>query len=122
MLQRSNFRLMLYDKRYAVFLSVMGYIAGVAQTGRVEDDDLIKLMRNSKDKEFLFGSEVGEYVQSLYSQGAELMKVSSLLDAEKDQANRETLAKQKTVLFSWFELQFDTAKKRFEPYLAIRSK
>ncbi len=121
-LQKLNFRLALYDKRYAVFLSAMQYISDIVQKARVDNDELTKLLRNSKDKEFLFGPEVGEYIQSLHSQGAELMKVSSLLDAEQDQVKREKLAKQMAGLCSWFGSQFDEAKHIFEGYLAIRSK
>ncbi|UCC78438.1 MAG: hypothetical protein JSW64_09115 [Candidatus Zixiibacteriota bacterium] len=122
LLQRSNFRLALYDKRYAVFLSAMEYISKIVQSARVEDDELMKLLRNSKDKEFLFGSEVGDYIQSLYSHGVDLEKVRSLLDVEKNQTQRERLVTQQTELFRWFKNQFEEGKRCFEPYLAIRSK
>ncbi len=121
-LQRLNFRLMLYDKRYAVFLSVMQYISSVLQNARADNDELMKLMRNSKDKEFLFGFEVGDYVQALYSKGIELNKVNYILASQHDRSIREKLVEQTTTLFEWFENQFEEAKRIFKYYLAITCK
>ncbi|RKX18116.1 MAG: hypothetical protein DRP26_05790, partial [Candidatus Zixiibacteriota bacterium] len=87
-----------------------------------DNDELMKLMRNSKHKEFLFGFEVGDYVQALYSKGIELNKVNYILASQHDRSIREKLVEQTTTLFEWFENQFEEAKRIFKYYLAITCK
>jgi hypothetical protein len=69
LLAKRRWRLDLYDKRYPVYLSTKEYLSFIDQTANVTHEELTKFLRNSKDKEFLFGDDVKEYLEHLYNKG-----------------------------------------------------
>lgn len=121
-LQSYNFRLALYDKRYAVFLSTMQYISSIIENAKASNEELMKFLRNSRDKEFLFASDIGIYLRELYLKGIELNKAILAMEREHDQNRLDNLVEKHDDLLKWFTNQIDVAKTQFEDYLAIRRK
>ena len=121
-LQKRRWRLDLYDKRYPVYQATMDYISYVAQHGTINNDEIYKYLRNSKDKSFLFGKDVQEFIEMLYDKGLDLQLVSEELNGLPIGDERKESVKKKSDLFKWFTKQFETSKKLFGAYLRIDNK
>ncbi len=121
-LQRWRWRLELYDKRYPVFISTMEYISYVAQHRNVSDEVLFKFLRESKDKEFLFGDDIKNHLENLYKKGLDLQLNEIELKPEPVGEKRNQMVRRSSELFSWFTNQFEVSKKLFGKYLAVDRK
>ena len=68
-INRRQYRLALFEKRMVVFNSIMNLIAAVAGEGKVERQKLFAMMRETRDHELLFGSEIGDFDQNGLQEG-----------------------------------------------------
>ncbi len=118
-LAKRRWRLDLYDKRYPVFLATMQYLSFIGQHASVDDEELFKFLRNSKDKEFLFGNNVQEYLEQLYKKGVRLNYLNRRLDHEAVDEKRTKLADELEETLNWFSKQFEVSKALFGEYLKI---
>jgi|GEM_PF-2427262 len=122
-IQAQQFKLALYEKRYPVFLSTMEYISEVCRTAKTTDELLFKFLRSTKDKEFLFGEEVRDYIDVLYKWGLDLRycieELGSNLPIGEE---RSKLVADKENICLWFEQQLERTKEIFRPYLEIKDK
>lgn len=105
-----------------VYLSTMEYLSFIEQNNRVTKEELFKFLRNSRDKEFLFGTEVRQYLKELYKKGVELNMRDIVLERESVSGKRAELLDKQVKLSEWFSLQFDVTKKLFGEYLTIDKK
>lgn len=122
LLAKRQWRLNLYDKRYPVFLTTMQYLSYIGQNANLTQEELFKFLRNSKDKEFLFGSDVQDHLEELYKKGIELYTRNIVLEKEPVGDKRNELVDKQEKLLEWFSQQFDATKKLFGEYLAIDKK
>jgi hypothetical protein len=122
-LARRRWRLDLYDKRYPVYLATMQYLSFILQSARVTDEELFKFLRNSKDKEFLFGKDVQQYLDELYRKGVNLnFRTIERQNERIEDSKRRQLIKEEHELLEWFSKQFEVSKKLFGEYLTIDKK
>ena len=122
LLAKRRWRLDLYDKRYPVYLATMQYLSSIVQNADITNDDLIKFLRNSKDKEFLFGKDVQEYLEQLYNKGGRLRYLVKKLEIEPVGEKRGKLVDEEMDLVEWFSKQFKESEKHFGKYLKIDKK
>jgi hypothetical protein len=123
LLAKRRWRLDLYDKRYPVYLATMEYLSLIMQKADIAQEELLKFLRNSKDKEFLFGSDVREYLNELYSKGVDLMRHTRLTRRENvEEEKRLRYIDEETELVEWFSKQSEVSKKLFGDYLTIDKK
>ncbi len=121
-LAKRRWRLDLYDKRYPVYLASMQYLSSIARDARVTDEELFKFLRNSKDKEFLFGNDVKEHLEKLYNKGVRLNYLGKKSEHEPVEEKRIKLVDEESDLVVWFVEQFEVSKKLFGEYLTIDKK
>jgi hypothetical protein len=113
-----RWRLDLYDKRYPVFICTMDYIVFAAGE-EMTHERLFQFLRESKDKDFLFGTDVRSFLDGLYKRGVDLRTTQSIYahmpvgDERTKHVNREDEIRK------WFLDQLDIAKQLFGHYLAI---
>lgn len=100
-------RLALFDKRLAIFHSTMELIAAVVRDANVDVDALFKFSFETREHEFLFGSDMREYMDQLWKKGLEL---------HMHGATREEPAKI-TELTVWFHKQGTEAAQKFKKYM-----
>jgi hypothetical protein len=122
LLAKRRWRLDLYDKRYPVYLATMQFLSSIAQDARVSQEELFKFLRNSKDKEFLFGKEVQEYLELLYKKGVRLNYLRKKSELERVEETRIKLVDEESDLVEWFAKQFEVSKALFAEYLEIGKK
>src|SRR5690348_14449859 len=65
---RQQFRLALFEKRMAVYNTTMAFIANVMQSLKPSIPECIEFVRKTRDHEFLFESEIGDFIDELYKQ------------------------------------------------------
>lgn len=121
-LARWRWKLELYNKRYPVYLNTMGFISNITSGTGNNDQLLFTFLREARDKEFLFGKEIQEFLIELYKKGNELdthQKVYKDLPVGEERSRRVDKAGE---IKKWFPEQYDTAKKLFAEYLKIDKK
>lgn len=109
-INRRQHRLALFEKRMIVFNSTMNLIAGVLQKNDVDLDQLFKMIRETRDHELLFGSEIGEYITDVYKKGLALNTINFV---HGDAGKRFELLK-------WFSEQSAEATKLFKRCMDFR--
>jgi hypothetical protein len=117
--ERQKWRLALFDKRYPVFLSAMGFIASIVAQGDAKDEDLTKFLRDSKDRDLLFGDEVKEHLELLHRKGVDLRTHSKIMERLPigEERTKHTTAIRDLNL--WFESQYKATRQVFYPYIKI---
>lgn len=121
-LQKMRWRLDLYDKRYPVFQATMDYLSFIKQHNSLSHDEWYKFLRNSKDKTFLFGKDVQDFIQLLYNKGVDFQEIGSVLNTLPVGEKRSQAVKNQSELFKWFCEQFDKSKELFGDYLKVAQK
>jgi len=72
LINRRQYRLALFERRLAVFNSTMKMIASVVQTARADLDQCFSFIKETRERDFLFGPEVGKFIDEVYSKAIEL--------------------------------------------------
>jgi hypothetical protein len=108
LINRRQHRLALFEKRLAVFNSTMRMIGAVLENADATLQQCMKFIQETRDHDFLFGPEVGEYINKVYKKGTELHAHTTM------GASR---AAQQTEVVDWFLQQTKEARKIFLPYL-----
>src|SRR5258708_28631447 len=113
MLARRRWRLDLYEKRFPAYTTVMEFIATATRTGTVREEDLWKFARYSRDKEFIFGGEIQQFLKELHDKAVDLQTLGMELQAATTDADRRALNTRKSDICKWFNEQFATNRKLF---------
>src|SRR6266478_3115121 len=69
---RRQHRLALFEKRMVVFNSTMKMIASVVQSANPTLAQCFQFIQDTRDHEFLFGPEVGEFINEVYKKAVAL--------------------------------------------------
>ena len=115
---RLQYRFGLTDRRMKVFNATQEFISEVCRLGRVETlDPLFTLMRETRERPFLFGPEISEYIDELHSKGLDL----NTIYAQRVQGVfRPEDVRPHTELLHWFTRQPAVATEKFLTYMDFR--
>ena len=102
----------LFEKRMAVYNTTMAFIADVMQTLKPGIAECMEFMRKTRDHEFLFESEIGDFINELYKQGINLETYNA--------AGPATHANERHEVTEWFSKQMGVGRKLFLRYLHFR--
>jgi hypothetical protein len=115
--QRSQFD--LYDKRNQVYMATMAYIAAVVQNPELKREDMVEFYQKSQGHEFLFGEEIGKFIEELRKKGKEIYNIHIIYkNAPMDGEQHKARARQRE-RYEWFEQQVSTARQLFAKYLTL---
>jgi hypothetical protein len=110
-INRRQYRLALFERRMVVYNSTMNMLALVIQSTRPSIDQAFQYLRETRDHEFLFGSEVKTFIDELYK------KVTAL---EMHNSMGSEAVTQRTEILNWFPGKMGEARKVFLKYLDFR--
>lgn len=117
--QRLQHRLALLERRMKVFNATQEFIALVLQESRLTSfEPLLKSLRETRERHFLFGAEISEFLDELYSKGNRLRAVhaaslgTDLLQTQDIPVDAE--------ISQWFSGQIRVAEERFLKYIDFR--
>jgi hypothetical protein len=108
---QNQFRWALFERRMKVFNATGELIATVLRKSRTEDDDLKQFLMATREREFLFGSDIATYLDTVYNKAVELQPP---VEAGNEQAQQQRTAK-----VMWFKGQMEEAKKQFGKYMSF---
>lgn len=112
---RNKLRLDLFDRRYKVFEGTRKFL----QTASFENGELRLFKFATADAEFLFGSDVVEWLAEIREKAAHLITVRTLLARPKDDDDLAKLAEAQEADLLWLANRTDTLTKVFAPYLGF---
>ncbi len=108
---RRQHRLALFEKRMVVFNSTMKMIASVLQSANPTLAQCFQFIQDTRDHEFLFGPEVGDFINEVYKKATTLHTHIMMGPSS---------AAQQTEVMGWFIGQMGEARRVFFPYLDFR--
>ena len=109
---RNQFRLALLEKRLKVFNGAGELIATVMRKAKIDSDGLAKFLWETRERDFLFGTDIAAYLDELYGKAADVHVFEDAVDEEQRNEKKEAL--------SWFAGQGDELKKKFGKYMAFK--
>jgi hypothetical protein len=116
---RLQYRFGLMDRRMKVFNATLEFIALVVKKARVESlDPLATLMWETKERPMLFGAEIGEYIDELYSKGVALNTI--YVQSSVEHVMRPEDVAPHTEIMQWFTGQSAVATEKFLRYMDCR--
>ena len=121
-LERMRWRLALYDKRYPVFLKTMEFLGKIAAKHNVTNDELSIFLRESREKEFLFGKDVEKLLEQIYLNALNLYTIETELNSIPVGEVRNKKVTESSTLFNWFMAQFAICTSVFGEYLRVDEK
>jgi len=122
---RAKLKLDLFDRRYGIFMATWSHLSSVVQNGPEPKGDasqafeIIKTFRNNVPQAgFLFGEDIERYLDEIHENQMEAWGLRMKYD-QGDLSQQEIV--RKTELTNWFLNEARDAKRRFRPYLDLRS-
>ena len=112
---RRQHRLALFEKRLAVFNSTITMIAAVVEHANATYVQCFQFIQDTREHEFLFGPEVGEFINEVYKKAVAVHNYIAAYDSKNPRNPAEL-----TQLVAWFADQMREARKVFLPYLDFR--
>jgi hypothetical protein len=122
LLARRASKFALYDKRYPVYSEVTDFVFEVSKSGGLSYERLRTFAREARDKEFLFGEDVSDFLSSLYNNGFELVFANEdflIAESSQDYELRKSSVRRITDGKNWFRQQRKEIKPLFDRYLRI---
>jgi len=108
-LEKSNYQLQLFDKRYKIYEVINKRLSIILQTERFDNDDWLELIRGTQDAKFLFKDDkVQQYIE-LFTKNCCVLQESCQTN------NGQGIAE----CFNWFKDQGKVIDELFEPYLKL---
>jgi hypothetical protein len=107
-INRRQYRLALFEKRMAIYKAVTERCADVVGAMASDLPGNIKFLRETRDHEFLFGPEVGVFINEIWKQGNNLSVFMAL---------RPRQPAKETEIINWFNTQLSEARKYFSKYM-----
>jgi hypothetical protein len=109
LLARRKLRHELYDRRFAVYNALMGFLSLVIEGGeQISVETLYKFKADTNQAFFLFDRDVREYLDEVYSRAVELRRKQKKAEEDSDD-------------LKWFGGQFDKSRTKFAKYLMLKS-
>ena len=118
-LARSKLRLDLFDRRYKVYDTTRKFLAEIVRNAKFEDSHLFEFYAGTSDAEFLFGSEVVDYLAQIRKRAIDMRTHQKLYDRMPvgDERSRHVQAEHDQLV--WLSEQLTAMTKSFTPYLGF---
>jgi hypothetical protein len=120
-LQEYRVRLDLYDRRIVIYEAIMQFLSGVSQKGTASNEELISLLRDTRQAKFLFKGEIERHINSIYDKALNLQYIRKQLDNEylPRGPERDSLATQMSLHFKWLSEQYKKTDEMFLKYVKL---
>lgn len=113
----------LYDRRLRIFEEVRKILSLVLRDANANREDLLRFRTSVADADFLFGPEITDYIDEIYSSGLRLARWNDqYIDATQPQPpgyDHQQVVDEMHKELTWLIEQFEPAKKKFRPYLEV---
>lgn len=107
-INRRQYRLALFEKRFAIYNAVAERCADVVRTARSTAEENIAFIQATRDETFLFGPEIHQFIDEIWKRGNDLYALQAMVPREPAQ---------ETPIVLWFNDQLREARKIFFKYI-----
>ena len=114
---KAQYRLNLYEKRYAVFEATRCFLLDIAKNAKIMDTSGETFWLSIVEAEFLFGGDVVTFLKELRKKAIELVQNQFLQKTLPDKDGRTQAGGEVPVLLKWFIARSDELTELFSPYL-----
>lgn len=121
-IREDELKFALFDKRFKVYEAMKKLLYSVMREGRVKSDEFKIFSVDSSAAHFLFGDELGKYIQEVKDRCVNNMSLHGRLDIDSklSQEKREEIAKKLEESEVWFSEQLDQYTKKFVSEMSIK--
>lgn len=117
---RSKLKLDLFDRRIAVYQSIMEFIGSILTTGKVKEEERFKYLQATRDARWLFGDEIVSYIDvDIHKRAVELQYLNGELHGVPVSDERSSNVRKQSELKKWFNEQFSTGSAMFAKYMKL---
>ncbi len=120
-----QFRHELYDRRLKVFQAARSFLSDIARKGAPRFSRCVQFYAEASEAEFLFGTDIVNMIEELYSQGLKLSELNDQLYPETGEPGlpvgdeRSGVAREKSEVLKKMMENLSKFKKAFKPYLRV---
>lgn len=117
---RAKLRLDLFDRRYKVYDATRKFLAGIMSEPTFSDSQLFTFYAGTSDAEFLFDSEVVDYLAQIRKRALDMrlhQKLYAPMGVGEEQRSSHIEKEQEQLL--WLTEQITAMTKTFAPYLGF---
>ena len=115
--QNQNVKLVLLEKRIEIYTVIKSFIAEIVSKATCNHEDLLKFLRDSREVNFLFDSDVINYVDELCEKGKNLILLSSEIDSNN--SNRSSFVEDQSDIISWYSEKLKEIDDLFDKYINV---
>jgi hypothetical protein len=121
-LEKSKFRQLLYEKRYAVFNSTIVLLSTVIREADLKLESLIKFIQETNQAYFLFGDGIANYLDEIYKKGVDLQAQNKVINGTVNMGDteRNKLIEKNKDLLLWFGDQMTVCRQKFGEHLMLK--
>lgn len=120
---RQKLNLDRYDRRLRIYEEVRKILSIIMRDGKANTDELLRFRVSVSEADFLFGPEIPQYIDEIYTHGLRLSVCKEeYRDYTQDQPegyDHEKVVAEMHAEFAWLTDQFEPAKQKFKKYLDI---
>jgi hypothetical protein len=111
----------LNKKRLKIYREVVRLLSVISRDGDISRDELLAFRSKTHESGFLFGKDVAEYIEEVYSRSLKLRSSNALLKEQDlpigEERDKVTVENSKQMI--WLADQPPQLKQKFERYLTI---
>jgi hypothetical protein len=124
-LQKQAIKHALFDKRHSIYVKVREYLAEYTKDCEITLEKAIQFLRDTRDTEWLFASEVKDFVEDVYKKSINLRSLDKI--QRQRQMHGESLSAEQYAELQALEMWLgvtahDLARERFDPYLKLHGR
>jgi hypothetical protein len=112
----------LNKKRLKIYREIIRLLSVISRDGDISRDELLAFRSKTHESGFLFGKDVAEYVEEIYSRSLKLRSSNALLKEQNlpigEERDKVTVENSRQMI--WLADQPTQLKQKFERYLTIR--
>lgn len=113
-------RLERYDRRLSVYQEVIGILGLVQQDpAKVNTGDLLRFKTVTAEADFLFGHDIPDYIQDIFSHGLNLWTAHMAYREKPEGYNHAAVVEEMDAGLRWFTQQPTIAREKFLKYLDV---
>lgn len=112
-----------YDRRLRVYEEVKKILSIITRDANANTEDLLRFRTSVAEADFLFGSEIPEYIDEIYKRGLNLWnwnrQYRDYTQVKPEGYDHEKVVEGMHRELTWLTDQFEPAKQKFNKYLDI---
>jgi len=120
---QQKLKLEKYDRRLHVYEEVKKILSIILRDANASTDELLRFRTSVSEADFLFRSEIIEYIDEIYKRGLKLrrwnQKYRDCTQAKLKDDDHNKIVEEIDKELTWLTEQFDPAKEKFRKYLDL---